>query len=242
MERVETREAFKACLERGGYDLILSDFSMPEFDGLNALGMARLQRPEIPFLFVSGTIGEELAIEALKSGATDYVLKDRLPRLEPAVRRALVEAGKRAELQRAEEAMIQSEFKYRQIFECLSEAAILAEARTGRILDTNRQSEILFDRPRAEIVGLNLGRLHPGMTPEVYQQTFVEPLRSIERMTFETDISLKDGSRIPVEVSASPILLYGRRLLLGLYRDITIRKKIEEEIKALKSGQRDPSS
>jgi signal transduction histidine kinase len=102
VERVETREAFLAAVEACGFDLILADYSLPSFDGLTALEIAREKCPDIPFLFVSGAIGEELAIETLKSGATDYVLKQRLGRLAPSVRRALREAEDRRERRRAE--------------------------------------------------------------------------------------------------------------------------------------------
>src|SRR6266496_4343099 len=90
-------------LEQGNIDVILSDYTMPGFDGGTALELAREKRPEVPFLFVSGTIGEDSAIEALKNGATDYVLKHRLIRLVPTVDRTLREAEKRAERERAEE-------------------------------------------------------------------------------------------------------------------------------------------
>ncbi len=105
VSRVDDRARFVSHLERGGLDLILADYQLPAFDGVTALRLARLRRPETPFIFVSGALGEELAIETLKAGATDYVLKDRLDRLMPAVRRALREAEERAERQRAEEAL-----------------------------------------------------------------------------------------------------------------------------------------
>ena len=89
--RVETREAFLAALERRDVDIILSDFMLPSFDGFTALAIATETRPDLPFILVSGTLGEESAIESMKRGATDYVLKDRLSRLGPAVRRALEE-------------------------------------------------------------------------------------------------------------------------------------------------------
>ena len=84
---------FIASLQRGGFDLILADYSLPSFDGLSALKSAPQMRPLVPFIFVSGTMDEEVAIEALKIGATDYVFKTRLSRLVPSVRRALREAG-----------------------------------------------------------------------------------------------------------------------------------------------------
>ncbi len=101
-ERVQSRSEFAAALDRGGWDVILSDYSLPGFDGGAALHLARERCPDVPFLFVSGAIGEEVAIETLKAGATDYVLKHRLERLVPAVRRALAEARERAERRRLE--------------------------------------------------------------------------------------------------------------------------------------------
>src|ERR1051326_2406896 len=109
---VQTREAFTAALDDFAPDLILADYALPTFDGLSALTIAQEKRPGIPFIFVSGSIGEEIAIETLKQGATDYVLKHRLGRLGPAVRRALREAEERAERQRAEAALRESEERY----------------------------------------------------------------------------------------------------------------------------------
>lgn len=102
-KRVETKESFLKELESFGPDLILADYTLPSFDGLSALALAQEKCPDVPFIFVSGTLGEELAIETLKSGATDYVLKERLSRLVPAVRRALREAEERTARRRAEE-------------------------------------------------------------------------------------------------------------------------------------------
>jgi len=111
---VDTRQAFVAALKEGRMDLILADYSIPGFDGMTALILALQHRPDVPFLFVSGVIGEELAIDAMHQGATDYVLKQRLGRLVPSVQRALRELDDRAERKRAEEALRQSEKQFRQ--------------------------------------------------------------------------------------------------------------------------------
>jgi signal transduction histidine kinase/CheY-like chemotaxis protein len=103
--RVQTRAEFLAALEDGGFDLVLSDYKLPSFDGLSALKLTLNARPDLPFIFVSG-FGEEIAIEALTSGATDYILKTRLSRLAPSVQRALREAQERAEREKAEEALL----------------------------------------------------------------------------------------------------------------------------------------
>jgi PAS domain S-box-containing protein len=106
--RVDTQPAFVCSLE-GNIDLILADYTLPSFDGLSALQLALSARPDVPFIFVSGTLGEEVAIEALKIGATDYILKTRLSRLAPSVLRALREANERSERKRAQEALAQNE-------------------------------------------------------------------------------------------------------------------------------------
>ena len=107
--RVQTRTEYLSGLEDFAIDLILADYKLPSFDGLSALKLAQNVRPSLPFIFVSGMLGEEVAIEALKIGATDYVLKSWLSRLAPSVKRALREAGDRARRKRAEEALRRSE-------------------------------------------------------------------------------------------------------------------------------------
>ena len=111
--RVATRKDFEEELSKSRPDVILADFSLPGFDGSAALTIARERVPEVPFIFVSGAIGEERAIESLKQGATDYVLKDRLSRLVPALERALSEARERFERRRAEIALERSEERHR---------------------------------------------------------------------------------------------------------------------------------
>lgn len=106
---VESRDAFVAALEKGGIDLILSDYSLPSFDGLEALKIVRTRWPDIPLILVSGTLGEELAIDSFKSGVTDYVLKDRLSRLAPAVFRAMQEVKERAEKKKIEAQFVEAQ-------------------------------------------------------------------------------------------------------------------------------------
>ena len=103
IDRVDTREGVQRALTCGGYTLILSDYAMPQLDPMEALRLARHWRPDLPFVFLSGTMGEEQAVDTLKRGATDYVLKQRIERLVPVVRRALREAEEFRLRKRAEE-------------------------------------------------------------------------------------------------------------------------------------------
>ena len=113
-KRVQTREEFLAALRQEGFSLILADTTVPGFDGAAALGLARTLHPEVPFLFVSATQGEDLAIDMMQRGATDYIFKQRLGRLVPSIKRTLRELDERLERKRAEDALRMSEKQFRQ--------------------------------------------------------------------------------------------------------------------------------
>lgn len=203
--RVENRADFISALEQDNVDLILSDYTMPNFNGLEALSIAHERKPEIPFLFVSGTIGEDAAIEAMKNGATDYVLKHRLMRLIPAVDRALRESEEHTERERAENAMRESEHKYRTLFECLGDVAFLADEETGKIIDTNQRAEALLGATRGQILG---------RTQDKFLALDEAGAQSAEAV--KCAMIRADGTTIPVEVRNTWLTLYGRTLILRL--------------------------
>ncbi len=211
--RVDTRADFVAALERKNFDLILSDYTIPGFNGREALALAREKCPEIPFLFVSGTIGEDTAIEALKSGATDYVLKHRLMRLIPAVDRALREAAEHAERERAELAMRESEHKYREVFESLGEAAFLADEATGKIIDTNRRAEKMLGCGRASI----LGRKHSQFL------AVLDKAKVTGAGPFECAMTCANGRALPVRVHSTNLTIHKHPLVLWLCQEFTGR-------------------
>jgi len=109
---VTNKETFEAAITKSSFDVILSDFALPNYNGLTALDFARLNAPHVPFILVSGTVGEEVAVQSLKTGATDYILKQNPTRLGQAIWRALEEAKERAKRQRAEEALQKSEERF----------------------------------------------------------------------------------------------------------------------------------
>jgi len=151
-KRVATKTSFVSAIADFSPDIILSDYSLPSFDGLGALKIAREKCPDVPFIFVSGALGEEMAIDLLKKGATDYVLKNRLSRLEPAVSRALHEVEERRERERAEHALKESEIRYRTIFENTGTATVIVDE-DGTIVLANRQFERLTGFSMSEIEG-----------------------------------------------------------------------------------------
>lgn len=215
------RQEFLEALGRQQFDVILSDYTVPGFDGREALRLAHECCPETPFLFVSGTIGEDTAIEALKNGATDYVLKHRPMRLIPAVDRALREVQERAERERAEHAMRQSEHKYRELFESLGDGAFLSDEATDKVLDTNRKAEHMVGCPRSQIIGhpqtqfLTLNKVRPVAGT---QQS--DPYYTI---AFECQLLPRTETPFWVEVRSTRITLYDRPLVLRLCHDLRER-------------------
>ncbi|MFA5056578.1 MAG: response regulator [Opitutaceae bacterium] len=151
--RVETQAGFLEGLQQSEYNLILSDFSMPGFDGLSALALARRHRPEWPFIFLSGTIGEDHAVEALKHGATDYVLKDRMGRLVTAIRRALGEMEEHRRRRTAEQ-------RLREQAELLDKArdAICVTDLAGCLTYLNQSAERLLGWTATEAHGQPLAK------------------------------------------------------------------------------------
>lgn len=228
--RVETRKDYCAALNQEPFDLILSDYTLPGFDGMAALALARERQPDTPFIFVSGTIEEEMAVESLKQGASDYVLKNRLNRLVPAVRRALQGVEERDENRRAEECMRQSEHKYRQVFENLTNAAFLSDLATGRIIDVNPEGELLLGRPRTEIIGLNQNRFLSPRSIAAYREAIASADERKTHVEVEVEVTRKDGTVVPTNLRAAMLVLYGRKLVLGLCRDVSARKKNEERL------------
>lgn len=132
LTRVDSRDAYVEQIEQWSPDMILSDYALPAFDGYAALAIAREKAPDVPFIFVTGTMGEEVAIETLKNGATDYVLKTRLGRLGPAVHRALREAAERRERKYAEDELRKSLEQLRALSSYLQEVREEERTRISR--------------------------------------------------------------------------------------------------------------
>jgi PAS domain S-box-containing protein len=224
---VKTRSEYAAALERGGFDLILSDFSLPQFDGLAALAMARAKHPEKPVIFVSGTMGEESAVESLKQGATDYVLKDHLARLPSAVRRAVAEAHEMSRRQQAEETI-------RDQAALLDKAqdAILVRDLEDRILYWNKSAERMYGWTATEALGRNANELlyrgeSPGLT-RANKQVLAEGewVGELQQIT-------KDGKPITVESRWTLVRDKngGPKSKLVINTDITERKKLETQFR-----------
>src|SRR6202047_3599143 len=230
--RVDTEAALLASLEQGGIDLILTDYSLPSFDGISALKLAMKACPDVPFIFVSGTLGEEVAIEALKIGATDYILKTRLSRLVPSVLRALREATQRGERKRAEEALRQSEAY-------LAEAQRLSHAgsfgwrpSTGEILWSEETFRIFqYDRSTKPTVEVFLQRVHPEDAGPV-KETVERASQDGKDFEHEYRLVMPDGAVKHVHVVAHAERDESGELeFVGAVMDTTESKRAEKKLR-----------
>ena len=231
LERVHTFASFKQSLEDHAPSLILADFTVPGVDALKALGVARELQPDVPFIFLSGTLGEDVAIETLKMGATDYVLKQRLGRLVPAVRRALQEAKVQLHRKQAEQELRESEGRYRALLELAPDAVVVLQQ--GRFVYVNAAALRLCGAGALEQMwGKSLARFLPAQEEGCMRQFTERLLREDSLGVSETRIRRLDGREVPVEVAGSRVEWLGQPALQATLRDITQRKRIEAELRS----------
>jgi two-component system cell cycle sensor histidine kinase/response regulator CckA len=231
--RVDAKPDYVQALDEGAFDLIISDLSMPSFDGKSALALARQKCPDVPFIFVSGTIGEESAIDSLLSGATDYVLKHRFSRLVPAVQRALTEAQEHRLRMQMQEQLAAASNQLRNLFEnlddvfvsvnvidrTLSQVSPACERISGwKAVEFLRNPQLLMDsvleQDRPSVTGA-FSELHSGKT-----------------VRDECRIRTKEGAVRWLEFQLKPVFDENLRLTRvdGAISDVTDQKTMERQL------------
>ncbi|MCA1731036.1 MAG: PAS domain S-box protein, partial [Actinobacteria bacterium] len=231
--RVQTRADYIAALESGNFDLILADYALPSFDGLSALKIAQEACPEVPFVLVSGVLGEERAIEALKSGATDYVLKQQLERLVPAVQRAMREADQQTKRKRAEVELRESEKRFRSTFEQAAVGIAHVDA-DGRWLRVNQRLCEIAGYSREELLQKTFQEItHPDDLDADLEKVRQLLAGEIETYSMEKRYFRKDGSIVWINLTSSLMRepSGAPNYFIGVIEDITARKRAEEEVK-----------
>jgi len=232
--RVDSREGFLAALEEFGPDLIISDFNLPSFNGMQALSLAREHSPLVPLIIVTGALNEEIAVECMKAGADDYVLKDNLRRLVPAIGVVMANSKARKERVLAEEQSAASERKMRAVFEHAHDAICILHE--GVLFDCNPMAEKLFNVTRDKLLHRSLAEFYPAeqangeLTRDVAADKFRKALTG-EPQNFEWHLQRLDGTVFDVDVGLSPIEIDGRLHLMAILRDITEKKRIELEMR-----------
>ncbi|MBC7984650.1 MAG: PAS domain-containing protein [Candidatus Obscuribacterales bacterium] len=237
-QHVASEGDFRAALNQDslptGPDLVLADYTLPGFDGMSALRIVRERWPDVPFVFVSGSLGEERAIDALKSGATDYVLKERLQRLPAVVRRALTEANEKRERRKAELALEEQRVLLGTLIDNLPDV-VYAIDRDEKLTIVNRALLDLVRRQRASVLGHSLTSFRD-------LADLNEEGESLDSVLLRTGRSQTDRERAVLGKNESlrwwisskiPLRDHTTGSVVGLVctsRDVTARRELEQEI------------
>jgi two-component system cell cycle sensor histidine kinase/response regulator CckA len=228
---------FIGALDSQEWDLILCDYTMPGFSGTQALALVRSRGLDVPFIFVSGTIGEETAVAAMRAGAQDYVVKGNLKRLVPAIERELREAEMRRDRARADAERRTAESRFREILAMAPDAIVAADA-DQRITIFNRAAETLFGYSAEEVSGQFLDLLLPSSYAaghRRYLEDFAQASVAVRRMDERGEVlgRRKDGEEFPAEASISKIVENGKTTFMTVIRDITERKRADATLRKL---------
>ena len=234
LHRVDSRADFEAALDRD-WDVVLSDYNIPGFGGMEALQLAKTAKPDLPFILVTGTIGEEAAVLALKEGVDDYVLKSNTTRLGPAIQRQLREVEERNARRRSEMALAESEERFRQLAENLDAIFYLTDLDNSEVFYLSPAYEKIFGRPVKEVYASPRSwraAIHPDDKKEV---TSCWAEGASGPVTRRYRIIRPDGAIRWIRVRAFPVLDRSGKpyRIAGIIEDETDRKAAEDRIARL---------
>jgi PAS domain S-box-containing protein len=227
-QRVETAEAMRAALREKTWDVILCDYQMPKFTGLTAIALLKETNIDIPLIIVSGAIGEEIAVDCMRFGAHDYVMKGNLSRLVPAIERELKEAETRARRRRAEEDLNQSEDIFSKTFHLSPVPAAISMIEDGRFLDVNEifLQTTLFSRE--EVIGKTSLELGLFADPAQRQDIRINLEEKGYAKNIEVQMVARSGKIIDGLFSAEPVTFNNEKCWLTVMVDVTEQKYMEK--------------
>ena len=233
-KRVETSGEMQTVLSQESWDIILADYNLPTFSGPAALEIKQQSGIDIPFIIVSGGIGEDVAVAAMKAGANDYIMKGNYTRLVAAVERELREAESRRARRQAEKSLRESELRYRLLWESASDALLLCDSE-GMIHFSNPSVQKVLGFKPDELVGSNFSILQPPSEVRNFTEFFRAASPGSSNSTFgqpgEGRLLTRNGEEREVEISFSDFELHSKRWFVAFIRDITDRKHAEQELR-----------
>jgi PAS domain S-box-containing protein len=236
-ERVDNAPALTAAMRRGAWDLVLSDWAMPRFGAIQPLSMVREHDPDAPFIILSGTIGEETAVAALRAGAHDFLLKGKLTRLLPAVERELRESKARHARREAEQALRRSELRFRRLAES-GVLGIFTAQSTGRVVEANDAFLNMVGYTRDDLVQGSID--WAAMTPAEWRHLDAVAADRLQNhgvaVPWEKEYLRKDATRVPVLVGLAS-LEGDQRIAVAL--DLSERKRLEEQLRCVLPAEAD---
>jgi PAS domain S-box-containing protein len=232
-ERVETAPAMLAALNQHTWDLVIADYSLPKFSGIAALELLKSTGLDIPFVIISGSIGEDVAVDFMKSGASDYLMKGNVKRLVPSIERELRDAEVRRKRRQAEEALHDSEARKAAIVDSALDSIISIDY-AGRIIEFNPQAEKTFGYQRDDVIGQPMDELiiPPSLRSrhrEALARYLATGTGSVVGRRVELTGMRRDGSEFPVELSLTSIST-SQPMFTAYLRDLTEQKKQEESL------------
>lgn len=227
--RVDTESEFRVQLEKFEPDLIISDYSMPSFDGMTALKIALTVKPNIPFIILTGSMNEDTAVECMKAGADDYIIKENMNRLIPAIKAALTKYQNIEAKKLAEAALLESESRFRNIFNENLAVMFLIDPETRRFVDTNIAAEKFYGWTKEQLKSMRIDHISILTEEELAEE--IKKATMKKRVHFEYKHKKSDGSLCDVEVFTSSIQFSGKTYLHSIVHDITERKNAEESLK-----------
>jgi PAS domain S-box-containing protein len=230
MDITATEKEFESFLSTRKYDVILADFKLPGFDAFGALRLCNKICPDVPFICVSGTIGEEIAVELLKLGAVDYIMKDRIDRLPFAIKKAIDDAKEKESRQKAEILLTASEMQYRRLFESAKDGILILNVETGKIVDVNPFLIELLGYSKEEFLEKEILGIGFFKNIVANKEKFIE-LQQKEYIRYENlPLETSDGRKINVEFVSNVYLVDQHKVIQFNIRDISERKRAKEAL------------
>lgn len=224
-------------LNTESYSLIICDYSLPDFDGITALIEAKKIKPKTPFIIFSGTIGEEKAVDCIKLGADDYILKSNTTRLVVSVNRALKESGLIASNLEIKDNLMKSEARFKAIYKTALDGIITIDHK-GTIIDVNKSFQRIFGFEHLQVIGKQMNELIiPERYREKYRQGIVQYLKTGESKILGKQLEMSalnsDGIEFPIEITIQVISPGKNPVFSAFIQDISLRKEAEDKIKSI---------
>jgi PAS domain S-box-containing protein len=226
--RIDNEIDLENSLSIGNWDIVISDYVLPQFSGIGAIKRVRQLNPDIPCIMISGKAGEETAVEAMKAGASDFLIKGKLSRLLPVVEREIKEYSIRKEKKAIELQLTEKEKQYQKLFESANDAIIILD--DNKIIDCNEQTGKLFITSKKLLIGRDpfvispIKQMDGSFSKESGEKKINDALKGIPQH-FEWVHCKSDGTIFHTDISLNMLIINEKKMLMGVIRDITERKK-----------------
>lgn len=228
---VETRDEFTESLDTFAPDLVVSDFQLPSFDGLSALRIVQSKTPVTPVIILTGSMNEDTAVECMKSGAIDYVIKEHIKRLGPAIINALRQKDINIKQIESQRKLEESELKFRNIFQYHAAVKLIIDAESGKIVEANDSAANFYGWSKEELEEMNINQINTLPANQLFNE--ISNARNLKDIHFEFKHRKANGEIVEVEVFSSKVVINGKDYLHSIIMDISEKKRNEQKIKLL---------